>query len=268
MIATGEPSHAAPLRRRRGMAPGATKRTLAETAYVSLRAMILTGELLPGARLTEVGLAVRLELSRTPLREALNRLVRDGLVTHESHRGYSVAQFDLKYLEDAFEIRGILDGYAARQAAKNIGSADENRLRSIIDRCNAMAAVDNRSVEDLIDEMELGLEIHRIIARASGNQMLVDTLGQILDRCQYFIWLELLWLDEWAVARDEHAAIVEAVCSGNGEKAARLASDHVRVSRQNIVRFLKAKTAYRQFLTRQADGGPAGAATPPRRRRA
>jgi DNA-binding GntR family transcriptional regulator len=228
--------------------------------------MVLTGELQSGARLIETELAVRLKVSRTPLREALNRLVRDGLATHESRRGYSVAEFDLKYLEDAFEIRGILDGHAAQQAAKNIGPGDKDRLRSIVERCNAMAAVDDRSIEDLIDEMELGLEVHRIIARASGNKMLADTLGQILDRCQYFIWLELLWLDEWAVARDEHAAIVEAICAGDGERAAVLASDHVRISKQNIVRFLRAKTAYRRFLARQGDAGPAGTATATRHR--
>jgi DNA-binding GntR family transcriptional regulator len=231
MIAEGQDCRTASQRGRKPKAPAASRRTLAETTYISLRAMILTGELQSGARLIETELAVRLKVSRTPLREAFNRLVRDWLVTHEARRGYSVAQFDLKYLEDAFEIRGILDGHAAQRAAKNIGPADKDRLRSIVDQCNTMAAVDDRSIEDLIDEMELGLEVHRIIARASGNKMLVDTLGQILDRCQYFIWLELLWLDEWAVTRDEHAAIVEAICGGDGERAAVLASDHVRISK-------------------------------------
>jgi DNA-binding GntR family transcriptional regulator len=266
--AFGAKGQIATLRRRRAKAGGHAKTTLTQTAYGSLRAMILTGELQSGARLTEIELALRLKISRTPLREALNRLVRDGLVTHESHRGYSVAEFDLKYLEEAFEIRAILDGYAAQQAAERISKADKHRLRSILTHTAAMTALENRSIEDLIDEMELGLEIHRIIARASGNEMLVDTLGQILDKCQYFVWLELLWLDEWAVARAEHAAIVEAVCTGDGARAATLASDHVRGSKQNIMRFLNAKSAYRRFLARQSD--PDSSSTPfaPARRRA
>ncbi|HZT19582.1 MAG TPA: GntR family transcriptional regulator [Dongiaceae bacterium] len=238
--------------RRQQPRPQGGKVTLMQSAYASLRAMILTGELQPGARLTEIELALRLRISRTPLREALNRLVRDGLVVHESHRGYSVAEFDLKYLEDAFEVRAILDAYAARLAADRITAEDKEKLRSIVERSTAMAAAEDRSIEDLIEEMELGLEIHRIIARASGNEMLVDTLGQILDRCQYFVWLELLWLDEWATARKEHAAIVAAICAGEGARAAELASTHVRGSKQNITRFLTAKTAYQRFLARQS----------------
>jgi DNA-binding GntR family transcriptional regulator len=257
-----------PARRLKAEARARAKTTLTQAAYASLRAMILTGALQSGARLTEIELALRLKISRTPLREALNRLVRDGLVTHESHRGYSVAEFDLKYLEDAFEIRTILDGYAAQQAAERILEADKQKLRSIVARTATMTAVENRSTEDLIDEMELGLEIHRIIARASGNEMLADTLGQILDRCQYFVWLELLWLDEWDVARAEHAAIVEAVCSGDGARAGALASAHVRLSKQNILRFLNVKTAYHRFLARQCDPDSSSTPTLQRRRRA
>jgi DNA-binding GntR family transcriptional regulator len=259
---------APPARRNRPKGHGVIATTLTQTAYASLRAMILTGELPSGTRLTEIELAVRLKISRTPLREALNRLVRDGLVTHESHRGYSVAEFDLQYLEEAFEIRAILDAYAAQQASTRITEEEKQTLRSIVERTAAMAALENRPVEDLIDEMELGLEIHRIIARASGNRMLVDTLGQILDRCQYFIWLELLWLDEWAVARSEHAAIVEAICSGDGSRAAELASAHVRVSKQNILRFLNVKTAYRRFLARRTDLQSSSAFSVRRRRSA
>jgi len=266
--ASGAEGPVPPRRPRQAKARTQARTTLTQTAYSSLRAMILTGELQSGARLTEIELALRLKISRTPLREALNRLVRDGLVTHESHRGYSVAEFDLKYLEDAFEIRAILDGYAAQQAAARISKGDKQRLRSLLARTAAMTAVENRSIEDLIDEMELGLEIHRIIARASGNAMLVDTLGQILDKCQYFVWLELLWLDEWAVARAEHAAIVEAVCAGDGARAAALASDHVRASKQNIMRFLNAKSAYRRFLARQSDSDSASTPSAQARRRA
>jgi DNA-binding GntR family transcriptional regulator len=230
------------------MMPKRSKSTLRESVYGSLRAMILTGELQPGGRLTEADLALRLKVSRTPLREALNRLERDGLVTYESRRGYAVSAFDLESFEDAFEVREVLDGYAAKRATESIGQDDKTRLRTILRRCEAMAAVAERAMEDLIEEMQLGLEIHRIIARASGNELLADTLSRILDKCQYFVWLELLWLDEWAAARREHAAIIEAICSGQGDLAAELARRHVRGSKNNILRFLKAKTAYRDVL--------------------
>ncbi|MFZ5790937.1 MAG: GntR family transcriptional regulator [Pseudomonadota bacterium] len=226
------------------------KGTLKESVYGSLKAMILTGELQPGSRLTENGLAARLKVSRTPLREALNRLERDGLVTSRPHHGYFVSAFDLKTFEDAFDVREILDGYAAQQAAEKMKAPDKEALRAIQARCEAMATTANRSMEDMVEEMRLGLEIHRIIARAGDNELLNDTLSRILDKCHHFVWLELLWLDQWAAAREEHAAIIDAICSGDGERAADLARRHVRGSKNNIRRFLQAKTAYRTALAR------------------
>jgi DNA-binding GntR family transcriptional regulator len=105
-------------------------------------------------------------------------------------------------------------------------------------------------MEDLVEEMRLGFEIHRIIARVSGNEFLSELLSKIFDKFQHFVWIELLWLDEWDVARREHADIVEAICSGNGEQAADLARRHVRGSRNNIVRFLQARTAYQEAVAR------------------
>lgn len=239
------------------------KGTLSESAYGTLRAMILTGDLKPGGRLTEAELAARLKVSRTPLREALNRLERDGLVTYESRRGYAVSAFDLKSFEDAFDMREVLDGYAAQRAAEIMGPDDKDRLRNILRQCDAMGTIAKRTLENLIEEMQLGLEIHRIIARASGNNLLADTLSRILDKCQYFVWLELLWLHEWENARNEHAGIVAAICSGDGKSAAELARRHVRGSRNNILRYLTAKTAYRNVLAVEGKLPPPVTATPP-----
>jgi len=189
------------------------KRTLKESVYASLKRMIVSGELQAGSRLTEIDLAMRLKVSRTPLREALNRLERDGLVSGRPRHGYFVTVFDLQTVEDAFSVREVLDGYAAERAAERIGPEDRERLRAVLRRCEEMAARDDRSMGEMIEEMRLGLEIHRIIAEVSGNRLLRDTVCGILDKFQHFVWIELLWLDEWAVARDEHAAIVEAICA-------------------------------------------------------
>jgi DNA-binding GntR family transcriptional regulator len=212
--------------------------------------MIQTGALQPGSRLTELDLATRLKVSRTPLREALNRLERDGLVTNKPRHGYFVTMVDVRALEHAFGVREVLDGYAAQLAAERIGPEDKKRLRAIVRRCETMARAKSRPMEDLIEEMQLGFEIHRIIARVSGNEFLSELLSKIFDKFQHFVWIELLWLDEWGVAREEHAAIVEAVCAGDGERAADLARRHVQVSRTNIVRFLEARTAYQEAVAR------------------
>jgi DNA-binding GntR family transcriptional regulator len=216
--------------------------------------MIQTGALQPGSRLTELDLAARLKVSRTPLREALNRLERDGLVTNKPRHGYFVTMVDVQALEHAFGVREALDGYAAQLAAERIGPEDKKRLRSLVRQCDAMARQKNRPIEDLIEEMRLGFEIHRIIARVSGNDFLAELLTKIYDKFQHFVWIELLWLDEWDVTRREHAAIVAAVCSGAAERAADLARGHVRDSRTNIVRFLEARSAYQATLARGSWG--------------
>ncbi|HXV24556.1 MAG TPA: GntR family transcriptional regulator [Alphaproteobacteria bacterium] len=234
----------------RDMGRTSKKGTLRESVYDSLKKMIQTGALQPGGRLRELDLAARLEVSRTPLREALNRLERDGLVTNKPRHGYFVTMFDLRTLEDAFDVREVLDGHAAQRAAERIGAEDKKRLRAIVRQCETMAKINNRPMEDLVEEMRLGFEIHRIIARVSGNDFLRELLSRIFDKFQHFVWIELLWLDEWDVARREHAAIVEAICSGDAERAAELARRHVHASRNNIVRFLQAKRAYQSFLAR------------------
>jgi DNA-binding GntR family transcriptional regulator len=83
-----------------------------------------------------------------------------------------------------------------------------------------------------------------LIVRVSGNDFLAELLTKICDKFPHFVWIELLWLDEWEVTRREHAAIVAAVCSGAAERAADLAPLHVRASCTDIVRFLEARTVY------------------------
>jgi DNA-binding GntR family transcriptional regulator len=99
-------------------------------------------------------------------------------------------------------------------------------------------------------ELEVGIDLHRVIAEISGNIMLHGMLCGILDKCQHYVWTELLWLDEWKIARDEHAGIIEAVCAGDVERAGKLARAHVRGSRENTPRLLQARSDYQSFLAK------------------
>jgi DNA-binding GntR family transcriptional regulator len=224
--------------------------TLRDSVYGSLKAMIVTGQLPPGARVTENDLAAKLKVSRTPVREALNRLERDGLVTGRPRQGYAVKTFDIHMFREAFEVREMLDGYATELATAKVSSADKQRLREMVRECERLANLPERSREDMFQELQIGMDIHRVIAESSGNEMLCGLLNGILDKCQHYVWMELLWLDEWRIAREEHAAIVEAVCTGNAALAGELARKHIRGSRNNILRLLQAKSDYQTFLAR------------------
>jgi DNA-binding GntR family transcriptional regulator len=230
--------------------PKGKKNTLRDSVYGSLKAMIVTGQLAPGARITENDLASRLKVSRTPLREALNRLERDGLVSGRPRQGYAVKEFDINMFREAFEVRELLDGYATDLATAKITPADKQRLRDMVRECERLASLPDRSREDMFQELQIGMDIHRAIAEISGNEMLCGLLNGILDKCQHYVWMELLWLDEWRIARDEHFQIVEAVCAGDAARAAELARKHIRGSRHNILRLLQAKSDYQSFVAR------------------
>ncbi|MDY0884436.1 GntR family transcriptional regulator [Dongia soli] len=228
----------------------APRKTLRASVYESLKGMIVTGDLQPGTRVTESELAERLNVSRTPVREALNRLEQDGLVVGRPRQGYTVKDFDLHTFREAFEIRELLDGYAAELATANIDAAGKERLRGMVQECERLAALSDHSTEAMFAELQLGIDIHRVIAEIGGNETLCQVLSGLFDKCQHYVWMELLWLDEWKAARDEHMEIVEAICNGKASLAGELARKHVQGSRNNILRLLQTKTAYRTFLAR------------------
>ena len=215
--------------------------TLRLKAYTDLKALILRGRLKPGERLAETDLARRLGVSRTPLREALTRLEQDGLVIGKPHLGYVVIDLDAKALLDLLNIREVLDMHAAVEAVRHSSEHDLGRLRAVMARIERLNERDSRSVKDIAEELELGLRIHEVIAEATGNRYLVESLTRIYERLQLALWLEILWVDKWDNTLEEHRAIVDAVCRRDEAAAAAAARAHVKTSRDNILRLAEAK---------------------------
>ena len=223
---------------------------LRKSAYDSLKSMIITGTLSPGARVTENELAAKLKVSRTPIREALNRLERDGLVTGRPRQGFAVNEFDITMFRESFDVREVLDGHATELATALLTDADKEKLTSMLDECERLANTPNRSQEDKFRELQIGLDLHRTIAALSGNEMLCNMLNGILDKCQYYIWLELISLDDWKEAREEHAAIVQAMCAGNARLAGDHARRHIRIARDEILKLLQAKSDLSSYMAK------------------
>ena len=126
-----------------------TKNTLRDSVYSSLKAMIVTGQIPPGSRVTENDIAVKLNVSRTPVREAFNRLERDGLVTGRPRQGYVVTEFDINMFREAFEIRELLDGHATQLAAAAATETDMARLRAMLAECERLAAIPDRTTRKI-----------------------------------------------------------------------------------------------------------------------
>jgi len=205
-------------------------RSLSQIAYDSLRSMILSGEVRPGERLGERELARRIQVSRTPLREALGRLERDGLAVSKPGLGYFAPEFDPKAVDEIYEFRELLEVHAVRAAARLIGDEGIRELRDIIRQLAVFERKKNPGAEELRQEVQLGLRIHEVIARESGNSFIRETLLQIYDRLRLLTWIDVLWFDKWPLTRKEHRELVDAVTARDEKRAAKIATRHVKRS--------------------------------------
>lgn len=134
-------------------------------------------------------------------------------------------------------------------ATEKATEAEKAQLRGILEECERLAAIPDRGTKEKFQELQIGIDLHRVIAAASGNAMLSEAINGILDKCKHYIWTELLWLDEWAVTRREHAEIVAAICAGDATLAGQLARRHVRASRDATLRLLEAKLGFQTFAS-------------------
>ncbi|WP_108482632.1 GntR family transcriptional regulator [Oceaniglobus ichthyenteri] len=151
----------------------------AEQAYLSIRRAIITGGLTQGERLTEQRLAADLSLSRTPVREAISRLILEGFV--EKQEGYStrVAGFQVDEMAQIFEIRRLLEGYAARRAAK---LATPDQIAALRQLCDEMARhTPPKSQHDYEQIAAANERFHRIIAEAARSPRLLALLSVAVD---------------------------------------------------------------------------------------
>jgi DNA-binding GntR family transcriptional regulator len=225
---------------------------LRQTTYEAIKAMIVSGQLTPGRRLTELELVEQLQVSRTPVREALNRLERDGLVIERPRTGFAVMHFDEAMLCNVFDIRAVLDEYATRLAIARITDEEIEVLRGLVAECERLAQTDPTPRLRLA-EMQTGIEIHRSIAQFSGNPMLAELLNGLLEKCQVYVWMELTQLNDWKQARVEHHAIVEAIAARDVEKACQETRRHIRQSRDGILKLMTLQRDFRDLYKQRSE---------------
>ena len=139
-----------------------------------LREQIFDGALMPGSFLDEAALCERLEISRTPLREALKVLVAEGLLRHEPRRGCFVAEITERDLDDLFPVIALLEGRAAHEATLNAGDADVAALQVLHERLQACAAEGR-----INDYYEVNYAIHEAFITLADNRWLAQVIGDL-----------------------------------------------------------------------------------------
>jgi DNA-binding GntR family transcriptional regulator len=202
--------------------------SLADKAYHEIRGLIVSLELAPGAVIDERDLIERLEIGRTPVREALRRLSHEGLVEVYPRRGMFVTGVDVRELARLSEVRAVLEPEAARLAAERATESDRAELSELL------AELDGGNSE----LMELDERIHRAVYRAAHNDLLEATLEQ------YYVLALRIWsiaLDrahELEEAVEAHRMLLEAIQAGDGDRAAETMRAHVQNFEQAMHRVL------------------------------
>ena len=189
--------------------------------------MIVTLELAPGAVVRDDLLQQQLGLGRTPIREALQRLVRDQFVTIVPRRGMYVSGIDVTELSTLYETRAILEPYVMRLASARGRASDWEAMAVALGR----AGTDSSPTQLL----EIDRECREIVWSAAGNRFLTDTLDMLYAQSDRLWHLYLSDVADLGHMIDEHRAIHAALVDGDGERAASLIESHMHAFNAQIV---------------------------------
>ena len=204
-----------------------------KSVALRLREMILRGELAPGERLAEVALAERLGVSRTPIRQALPALAREGLLAAAGRRGYVVRSFSPEDVLDAIETRGVLEGLAARRIAER-GPASSllQALRICLTEGDAILAKRKFESADEQRYSEMNGRFHTLIVEGAGSRIVADTLAHndhvpfASARAVAFNKDLALLLPVLNYAHRQHHAIVQALENREAARVEALMREH------------------------------------------
>lgn len=188
---------------------------------MEVRHRIVHGVYAPGVPLGEAKIARELRASRTPVREALSRLLEEGYVERVRGRGFFVARLTVAMIQNVFEIRRLLEGAAAARAAELATPEDLKRLRALAEYRYVDGVAGNRKA------YEMNAQFHTAVAAATRNGLLVDLVRNCIDQVTRFMTLGVSLQTFQEAASDEHLAIVEAIERKDPTAARRAAERHL-----------------------------------------
>lgn len=212
---------------------GLVRLGLAEQAVETLRELVLTGEIPPGARVNEVELAQRMRISRGPLREAVRHLISEGLLSYEPHRGTRVVQADLPELYALFELRSALECAAARLAAARRTDADLAVLHEVTGDSRRDFEQGRRP------PYRLDLAFHRALLAAAASPRIADQVRLVQQQVILLRSKQDVGHAHTSASMDDHDRLVAAVLARDEDLAARVMAVHLERVRDQMVAALR-----------------------------
>jgi DNA-binding GntR family transcriptional regulator len=212
-------------------AVGDKQASRADQVRDSILHAIRSGRYRPGDRIRETEVAKWFEVSRTPVREALRRLEADGLLSFESWRGVVVSRLDRQQVSELYAMREVLEGAAARMAARHIDDAEIEVLQLLLEQMDQAA-------DDAETLAVLNRRLHQSIYAAAHNQYLMQTLGQLENALALLPGTTFAIDGRPATAGEEHRAIVDAIGARDPDAAETAARAHIAAAQRARLRLI------------------------------
>ncbi|WP_335941652.1 GntR family transcriptional regulator [Streptomyces sp. PTD5-9] len=225
---------------------GAADKSLRDQVYEALRERIIEGELEPGRRVVERDLAAEFEVSRVPVREAMQRLETEGFLTTQPRRGALVSPVGVEEAAHFFDVRESLEALAASLAAQHADAAGLRRLEQLLER--SRRATEHGRARDVA---ALNADFHRQVVILSGNPLL-QNLMQPLDGRLHRLFRLTARPDDGPLMCGEHEELFQALRTGDARTAARLAGEHVANTRAAALKILTDHAAGQEQRPRTA----------------
>ena len=224
-------------------------------AQLRLRELIVGGDLQPGQRIAELALVERVGVSRTPIRMALVRLQEEGLLDALPGGGFVVKDFSEDDIHDAIELRGTLEGLAARLAAeRGVGAVLLAEAREALARIDALLARPELDEAAFSHYVELNGRLHDLMAEMCGSHVVQRQLERAktlpFASPNGFVFASALSpraRDTLVVAQAQHRGVVDAIERREGARAEALMREHARIARQNLDEALRSHQSMQQI---------------------
>ena len=215
----------------------AGSQNLHEATFQTLKSLLVEGKIVPGSKLNERELAERLNVSRTPIREAIRRLAADGLVELIANRGAIAVQLSIDDVIHTFDVIAELEGYSGELAAKNISDSTLSELEAL--QYEMMASYARR---DLSSYYKLNLRIHRLIHNAANNPVLATLFSQVNSRIEALRFRSNQDGVKWEKAVEEHQEMLDALKARDSARMRKVMIAHVTKKRDVVVQLLKSES--------------------------
>lgn len=207
-----------------------TPQSMTEIITGLLRKLILEGVIKSNEKLSTEDIAKKLNVSRSPVREAFRKLESEGLVKVLPQKGVIVASISIKEIQEIIEIRVCLERLSLELAFKNIKPEDDENLKSILQKHN--------TEKDAIKVYELGMDFHECLYGISKNSELIKIVSQIRGKFGRYLRLHRLLVLDKEYNQKHHGEILNAILQRNEEEAMNLLEKHIRQVGDEIISFL------------------------------